>query len=83
MVKLFETEKQKHFLKLNALHYKLPTLEVPFLPTTREGNVFTGVCLSTISLMATSSLLGLVTAQSVRILLECFLVTEIISLFPM
>ena len=38
-----------------------------------EGNVFTGVCLSTIGLMATRSLLGL-SARSVRILLECFLV---------
>ena len=38
------------------------------LPTAREGNVFTGVCLSTIGLMANSSLLGLVTTQSVRIL---------------
>ena len=44
------------------------------LPTAREGSVFIGVCLSTIGLMATSSLLGLHTAWSVRILLECFLV---------
>ena len=43
------------------------------LPTAREGNVFTGVCLSTIGLVATRSLLILVTARSVRILLECFL----------
>ena len=43
------------------------------LPTEREGNVFTGVCLSTIGLIDTRSLLGL-TARSVRILLECFLV---------
>ena len=41
-----------------------------YLPTAREGNVFTGVCLSTIGLMDTGSLLGLV----VCILLECFLV---------
>ena len=41
-----------------------------------EGNVFTGVCLSTIGLMATRSLLILVTARSVCILLECFLVTN-------
>ena len=46
----------------------------PFLPTAREGNVFTGVGLSTIGLIDTGSLLGLVTARSVRILLECFLV---------
>ena len=44
------------------------------LPTTREGNVFRRVCLSTIGLMYTGSLLGLVMAQSVRILPECFLV---------
>ena len=36
------------------------------LPTAREGNVVTGVCLSTIGLMDTGSL---------RILLECVLVT--------
>ena len=39
-----------------------------------EGNVFSGVCLSTIGLMATLSLLGLVTVWSVCILLEIFLV---------
>ena len=39
-----------------------------------EGNVFTSVCLFTIGLMATGSLLILVTAWSVGILLECFLV---------
>ena len=44
------------------------------LPTAREGNVFTGVCLSTIGLMHAGSLQGLVTARSVRILLESFLV---------
>ena len=44
------------------------------LPTAREGNVFTGVCLSTIGHMATRSLAILVTARSVRILLVCFLV---------
>ena len=38
-----------------------------------KGNVFTGVCLFTISLMATWLLLILVTAWSVHILLECFL----------
>ena len=42
-----------------------------------EGNVFTGVCLSTIGLLANRSLLDLVTARSVRILLECFLVLRI------
>ena len=46
----------------------------PLLPTAREGNVFTDVCLSTIGLIATRSLLVLVTARSVCILLECFLV---------
>ena len=44
------------------------------LPTAREGNIFTGVCLSTIGVMATRSPLILVTARSVLILLECFLV---------
>ena len=39
-----------------------------------EGSVFTCVCLPTIILMANLSLLGLVTARSVCILLECFLV---------
>ena len=41
-----------------------------------EGNVFTGVCLCTIGLMATGSLLILITTQSVHILLECFLVSS-------
>ena len=50
-----------------------------FLTTAREGNVFTGVCLSTISLMPTGSLLGLVMVRSVRIVLECFLVWYFIS----
>ena len=45
------------------------------LPIAREGNVFTSVCLSTIGLMDTGSLLGLVTARAVCILLECFLVS--------
>ena len=45
-----------------------------FLPTAREGNIFTGVCLSTVGLMDTGSLLGLFTARLVCILLECFLV---------
>ena len=49
-------------------------LILEFLPTAREGNVFTGACLSTIGLMDTGSLFGLVTVWSVRILLECFLV---------
>ena len=39
-----------------------------------KGNVFTVVCLSTISLTDTGSLLGLVMARLVRILQECFLV---------
>ena len=39
-----------------------------------EGIVFTGVCLSTIGLVATRSLLGLVMVRSVCILLEFFLV---------
>ena len=47
-----------------------------FLPTEREGDVFTSVCLFTISLKDAGSLLGLVAARSVRILLECFLVSN-------
>ena len=39
-----------------------------------EGYVFTGVCLSTIGLMAIRPMLGLVTVWLVRILLEGFLV---------
>ena len=46
------------------------------LPTMKEGNVFTGVCLSTIGPMATRSLLILVMARSVRVLLECILVSN-------
>ena len=48
--------------------------QVVYLPTAREGNVFTGVCLSTIRLMDTGLLLDLVTARSVRIRLKCFLI---------
>ena len=44
-----------------------------------KGNVFTGVCLSTIGLMVIRSLLVLVTARSIRILLECFLVFYCVS----
>ena len=46
------------------------------LPIAREGNVFTGVCLSTVGLMDIGSLLGLVMARSVHILpgmLSCFI----------
>ena len=50
------------------------------LPTARECNVFTGVCLSTIGLTDIGSLLGLVTARLVRILLECFLVSTILMM---
>ena len=45
------------------------------LTIAREGDVFTCVCLSTISLMDTGSLLGLVTAREVCILQEFFLVS--------
>ena len=51
-----------------------------FLPTAREGNVFTGVCLYTIGLVATRSLLDLVIARLVRILLECRLVCKRLTL---
>ena len=49
-----------------------------FSPTARQGYIFTGVYLSTIGLMDTGSLLGLVTVRSVRILLECFLVCNLL-----
>ena len=65
---------------------KVKRITKQYLPTAREGNVFTGVCLSATGciagvnfvtyvcyLTATGSLLGLLTARSVRILLECFL----------
>ena len=45
-------------------------IPVKYLPTTREGNVFTGVCLSTMGLMDMGSLIHLVMVQSVCILLE-------------
>ena len=45
------------------------------LPIAREGNVFTGVCLSKVGLMDIGSLLGLVMARSVHIIPECFLVS--------
>ena len=53
-----------------------------YIFTDRKGKVmfFTGICLSTICLMATRSLLGLVTARSVRILLECFLLLTFANL---
>ena len=75
------TEQQKELiLKALKVRVKYHNYYIAFavfrhlLPTAREGNVFTGVCLSTIGLMDTGSLLGLVMARSVRILLECFLV---------
>ena len=49
-------------------------VQVEYYRPQGEGNVLTGVCLSTIGLMVTRSLLGLVTVRLVRILLECFLV---------
>ena len=48
-------------------------IQFTFLLSARKDNVFTGG-LFTIGLMATRSLLILVTARLVRILLECFLV---------
>ena len=47
---------------------------VSSIPTSREGHVFTGVCLSTIGLMNTASVLCLIMARSLCILLECFLI---------
>ena len=68
---------EKRNVHVNRTKYK-PNFnvftKVAYLPTARQGNVFTGVCLSTIVLMNTGSLLGLVMAWSVRILLECLLV---------
>ena len=65
---------------LHVTFFTLCPLFTPLLlPTAREGNVFTGVCLSTIGLMATRSLLGPVTVRSVRILLKCFLVWHCIN----
>ena len=52
---------------------------INLLKTAREGNVFTGVCLSTIGLMDTDSLPGLVTTRSYR--LECFLVAVCYHLY--
>ena len=46
--------------------------QLVLLPTAREGNVFTGVCLSTIGLMLLAHCSAFL--QCVRILLECFLV---------
>ena len=60
-------------LPLRKINSGLALLSI-LLPTARGGNVFTGVCLSTIGLMTTRSLPVLVAARSVRILLECFLV---------
>ena len=61
------------------LNIHSPTSVVPFLhflPTAREGMFLkVSVILSVIGLMATRSLLTLVTERSVRILLECFLVS--------
>ena len=61
-------------IRVRNINRKIDESVTRFLPIGREGNVFTGVCLSTIGLMDTGSLLGLVAARSVRILLECFLV---------
>ena len=59
---------------ISNMDWKVNVQCLQFLTTAREGNVFTGVCLSTIGLMPTGSMLGLVMARSVRIALECFLV---------
>ena len=61
------------FLMSTLAQYQLQ-FENYLLPTTRKGNVFTGVCLFTICLMTTRSLLILVTEWSVCILLQCLLV---------
>ena len=68
------TDSRAYFCASSCVRQLHLSLRQVLLPTVREGNVFTGVCLSTIGHIATRSLLGLVTAQSVCILLECFLV---------
>ena len=77
--RLTDSSKNRNFVSCSKSLYPelLKTYQdrFPFLPTAREGNVFTSVRLSIItiiSIMATGSLLGLVTTWSVRILLECF-----------
>ena len=67
-------------LLLIGLHIFLQRLSMRIFPKARKRNVLTGICLSTIGLMATRSLLVLVTARSVRILLlSCFLVQSELS----
>ena len=51
---------------------------VSYLPTAREGNVFTGFLFVHNRPHEHCSLLGLVTARSVCILLECFLVSMVV-----
>ena len=51
-------------IRVRNINRKIDESVTRFLPTAREGNVFTGVCLSTIGLMDTGSLLGLVAARS-------------------
>ena len=65
---------------LNDVLHKPGAYIMGFYRPQGEGNVSTGVCLSTIGLMATRSVLGHVTARSVRILLECFLVPFVCAL---
>ena len=76
MIKVHKKNKSLHYHEISATS-RWNT--APSLPTAREGNVFTGICLSTIGLFDTGSLLGLVTGRSVRILPECFLVITIFT----
>ena len=55
---------QKNLTHYEQLFRGRHTQSLLLLPTAREGNVFTGVCLSTIGLMDTGSLPGLVTVRS-------------------
>ena len=67
------------FCYLASTRYEVNTL----LPTAREGNVFTGVCQSfcpqSVSWLL-SRWLFLVMARSVRLLLECFLVSQSVQI---
>ena len=64
--------RQTKFNTLLSEHIFLHSAVRDYYRPQGEGNVFTGVCLYTIGLMAARSLLGL-TARSVRILWNAFL----------
>ena len=62
-----------------GIHKRVSPLQIYFYRPQGEGNIFTGVRLSTIGLMASRLLLGFVRAPSVRILLEYFFISWIES----